>query len=238
MLQSCFPVIVGLTGGVASGKSSVSKVWAHAGAYVIDADAEARAILQRGSIGLWLVRRRFGNEVIARDGSLDRAALARVAFADAKSRSALNARTHPLIISRMLFHMFVAVFIRCHRVVVLDTPLLFETRSLLPFCSKTAVVYCPEHVMVTRAVTRGMAKDDANRRIAAQMKIERKRDLADVIIDNSGTRKALNLNALVVLRSLEPKSGIYIFRLGVFLVHVACISSMVKILHATTTVQY
>lgn len=231
MLRSCLPVIIGLTGGVASGKSSVSRLWARAGAYIIDADAEARKTLGRGSIGLWLVRRRFGNQVIARDGTLDRGALARVAFSNAKSRRALNARTHPFIISRMLFRLFVAAFIRCHRVIVLDTPLLFETRSLLPFCSKTAVVYCPENIMVTRAVARGMPEDDAKRRIAAQIGIEQKRVLADVIIDNSSTREALEINALLALRCVEPTNGIHIFRLGVYLVHAACLFSATRFLH-------
>ncbi len=234
MLKSCFPVIIGLTGGVASGKSSVSKLWARAGAYVIDADAEARATLRRGSIGLWLVRRRFGNGVIGSDGLLDRAALARLAFSDAKSRSALNARTHPLIISRMLFHLFVAVFIRCHRVVVLDTPLLFETRSLIPFCSKIVVVYCAEDVMVTRAVGRGMTEDDAKRRIAAQIKIGQKRNLADIIIDNSGTKQVLKTNALAVFRSVQPANGFYVFRFSVFLLHCACLYSVAKFFNSIT----
>lgn len=202
--RGAMPVVVGLTGGVASGKSSVSAVWKRLGAYIIDADAEARAVLGRGSLGLWLVRRRFGEGVITLDGMLDRAELARVAFADARSRAALNARTHPLIIARMVARLFVALFVRCHRVIVLDTPLLFETGSLRPFCSTVVVVYCAEGTMLQRAITRGMSVDDAQKRITAQVDIERKRTLADHVIDNSGPREDLEQHASAVFNTVAP----------------------------------
>lgn len=228
LAQCCLPRIVGLTGGLACGKSTVSRIWARAGAVIIDADSEARAVLQRGSLGLWLVTRRFGREIIEDDGSLNRTALARIAFADDASRRALNRRTHPLIITRMLTRLFTAVFIQMRSVVVLDVPLLFETGNLRPFCTSTVVVYCPEETMLQRAIARGMSESDAHNRIRSQIDIERKAELGDQVIDNSGSEEELETKGLSVLNDLKPGPGIFAFRFVVLSVHFSWISMLTK----------
>lgn len=229
LISRCLPTVVGLTGGLASGKSSVSRIWKQAGAYVIDADAEARAVLKKGSLGLWLVRRRFGNKIITADtGELDRGALAGIVFSDTTARKALNARTHPLIIGRMVLKLLDAAFLRYKSIIVLDTPLLFETRSLVPFVNTTVVVYAPEATMVRRAVERGMNSDDAQRRIKAQMDIEQKKILADQVIDNSQEPAALKKNALEVLERVRPGKGIIAFRTFVSVGHFVWIRALAK----------
>lgn len=210
------PVVVGLTGGIASGKSSVSEIWGKAGAAVVDADAEARAVLAPNTIGLWLVRRRFGDGIIGPDGTLDRAALARVVFSDNGARAALNARTHPFIIARMLFRLLWATTVELRSVVVLDTPLLFETRSLLPFCGKTVVVYCREEQQVQRGSARaGVPSEDVRRRMQAQIGIEQKRAWADYVVDNSGERDELEKKAMEVYEKVKPSTVAHLVFCGV-----------------------
>lgn len=197
---------------------------------MIDADAEARAVLEKGTIGLWLVRRRFGQGVItAETGELNRAALAGIVFSDISARKALNARTHPLIIGRMMLQLLDAIFVRYKSVIVLDTPLLYETRNLLPFVSTTVVVYAPEDTMLRRAVERGMSPDDAQRRITAQMDIERKKCLSAHVIDNSNDPALLKKNALVVLDKVRPgRRGIAVFRAFVSVGHIFWIRALAK----------
>lgn len=229
MIGRCLPTVVGLTGGLASGKSSVSRIWKEAGAYVIDADSEARAVLKKGTIGLWLVRRKFGARVIVPEsGELDRAALAGIVFSDSEARKALNARTHPLIIGRMVARLFDAIFVRYKHVVVLDTPLLFETRALMPFVSTTVCVYAPEKLMLRRAVERGMDPDDAAKRVRSQMNIERKKELAKHIIDNSNDPIHLKRNALEILDRVQPGTGILGFRTLVSVGHFVWIRALTK----------
>jgi dephospho-CoA kinase len=177
--------VVGLTGGIGSGKSTVTAMLAARGAVVVDADRLAREAVAVGSPGLRAVAERFGPGVVAGDGSLDRRALAGVVFDDPSALAALNAIVHPPV--RAAIAERLAELEGTDAVVVLEIPLLVESgRSYGE--SQVIVVDCPEEVAVRRLVEgRGMDEVDARRRIAAQVSREERLAAADVIIDNSGS---------------------------------------------------
>ena len=173
---------VGLTGGTGAGKSTVAGRLAELGAVVIDADALAREVVAPGSDGLAAVVEEFGGTVLAADGSLDRAALAAVVFADPDRRRALERITHPRIAARTGEIIAAA---RDDAVVVHDVPLLVE-KAMGPAYHLVLVVDAPADVRVRRLAGRGMTADDARSRIAAQAAEEQRRAAADVWLDNSG----------------------------------------------------
>ncbi|SHE97412.1 dephospho-CoA kinase [Streptoalloteichus hindustanus] len=178
------PVLrVGLTGGIGSGKSTVAARFAELGAVVVDADRIAREVVAPGTEGLAEVVAEFGERVLAPDGSLDRAALAAVVFADEAARQRLNAIVHPRVGRRTGELMAAAP---ADAVVVYDVPLLVENRMAAGF-HLAVVVDAPVEERVRRLVTaRGMAEADARARIAAQADDEQRRAVADVWLDNSG----------------------------------------------------
>jgi dephospho-CoA kinase len=148
------PRVVGLTGGIATGKSTVSRAWSSVGVPIIDADAIARDVVRPGRPALRLIRWRFGRKILLSDGTLDRAALGRLIFADSAKRRALNRIMHPFIIATMLGKLVYALLIRFHPVVILDAPLLFESRTLVPLCNSTVVVYCSPEDQLRRLLNR------------------------------------------------------------------------------------
>ena len=170
---------VGLTGGIGAGKSTVARRLAEHGATIVDADALAREVLAPGTEGLAAVTERFGADVLRPDGSLDRAALARVAFADDDSRRALEAITHPRIADRTA-ELFAAA--AQDAVVVHDVPLLVE-KGMAARYQLVVVVDAPVEVRVGRLVRRGMSEADARARIAAQASEAERRAVADVWLD-------------------------------------------------------
>ncbi|MDO5730369.1 dephospho-CoA kinase [Corynebacterium sphenisci] len=179
---------VGLTGGMGSGKSSVSARLAEHGARVVDADAIAREVVAPGEPALAELAEAFGADVIAADGTLDRALLARRAFADDASRRRLNAITHPRIAARTAELFALA---RPGEVLVHDMPLLIEN-GLAGDHDLVVVVHAPEETRVRRLVeSRGVDAGDARRRIAAQIDDATRLAAADVVLDNSGTREEL-----------------------------------------------
>lgn len=177
-------ILVGLTGGIGSGKSTVSSLLAARGAVVIDADAIAREVQAPGSPVLARIAERFGAEVIGPDGSLDRPALAAIVFADADALKDLNGIVHPAIGAETTRRILAAR--ETDRVVVLDIPLLTENpRSGL---QGVIVVDVPVDLQVERLVAfRNFSSDDARARIAKQATREERLATADVVIDNSGT---------------------------------------------------
>lgn len=181
-------ILVGLTGGIGSGKSTVSALLAERGAVIVDADAITRQVQQPGSPVLEELAERFGSEVIAADGSLIRPALAAIAFGDPEALKDLNAIVHPAVRTEM--NRQVAEQAGTDRVVVLDIPLLAENpRKGL---QGVIVVDVPVEVQVERLVRyRGFDEDDARARIGRQATREQRAALADVIIDNSGDIDAL-----------------------------------------------
>lgn len=178
---------IGLTGGIGSGKSTVSTLLAERGAIIVDADRIAREVLEPGTPGLAGVVDAFGSGVLAADGSLDRAALAAIVFADEGARRRLDALVHPLVRQRSGELIAVAP---ADAVVVNDVPLLVETGQAGSYDLVVVVEADPE-VRVARLVERGLTEADARARIAAQATDEQRRAVADVLLDNSGTLEEL-----------------------------------------------
>ena len=182
--------VVGLTGGIATGKSTVSAMLRRMGATVIDADEATRAVQAPGTEGLRRLAQEFGPTIVTADGELDRARLAEIAFNDPDARRRLNGIVHPLVRQWMAERQQEAAE-RGDQVVVLDIPLLFESRGAGVF-EDVVLVYAPEELQVRRLVDlRGMTAQQARARIAAQMPIEEKRLLATRVIENTGTMARL-----------------------------------------------
>lgn len=177
-------IIVGLTGGIGSGKSTVSAMLAAKGAVIVDADAITRELQVAGSPLLDALSERFGHGIISADGSLDRPALAAIIFSDKQALADANAIIHPPVIAEMRRRTDEAR--AGGRIVVMDSPLLAEIpRKGL---SGTVVVDLPTEEQVRRLVElRGMAEDDARARIANQATREKRLAIADRVVDNSGT---------------------------------------------------
>lgn len=178
---------VGLTGGIASGKSAVSALLRQLGATVIDADVLAREVVAPGTDGLAEVEREFGADVIGEDGSLDRPAMATLVFADPTARGRLEAIIHPRVRARAAEMEAAARFDDPDAVVVHDVPLLVETGQQHSY-DLVVVVDVPTEVQVDRLVRlRGMSEHEARSRVAAQATREQRLAVADVVIDNSGS---------------------------------------------------
>lgn len=181
---------VGLTGGIAAGKSVVAARLAHHGAAVVDHDVLARAVVARGTPGLAAVVDAFGDAVLTPLGELDRAALGAIVFSDVAARERLNAVVHPLV--REASHEAEARAVADgHAVVVHDIPLLVETGQAGHF-DELVVVDAPADLRVRRLVEgRGMTEADAWARLAAQADDEARLEAADVVLDGSGEVTAL-----------------------------------------------
>lgn len=189
---------VGLTGGIGSGKSTVAGVLARLGATVIDSDVLAREVVAPGTPGLAAVADLLGSEVLASDGSLDRAAVAAIVFADPDKRRQLEAIVHPLVRRRAAQ---IEAGAPVGGVVVHDIPLLVETNQAQSF-DAVIVVDIPDAVQVSRLESRGMSTDEARRRISAQASRDARRAVATYLIDNTGTIDALEDKVADVWRQL------------------------------------
>jgi dephospho-CoA kinase len=178
---------VGLTGGIGSGKSTVAAMLQTRGAVVIDSDVLAREVVEPGTPGFDAVRAAFGPEVVT-DGGLDRAALAAIVFADTGRRSALEAIVHPEVVRRVAE--IVAAHAGTDDVIVLDSPLLIETGRHRDV-ELVIVVSAEPETQIARLVARGMDEADARARLAAQMPLSEKAQVADVVLDNEGSLEEL-----------------------------------------------
>lgn len=179
--------LVGLTGGVGSGKSTVAEMMRELGADVVDADEATHAVYEPGSPGFDAVVREFGDEYVD-GGRIDRSRLGALVFRDDDARRRLNSIVHPLVREWMAQRTAEAAE-RGAEVVVQDVPLLFEN-GLERLFSTVVLVYVPEEVQVERLVSgRSFTPERARAMIAAQMPIESKRGLAHHVISNSGTRE-------------------------------------------------
>lgn len=195
--------IIGLTGGIGSGKSTVSAILRELGAAVVDADEAARAVVEPGQPALDEIRQEFGDEVIGPGGRLDRKTVAQRVFDDQDARQRLNAIIHPRVREWMAARITEAVE-QGAEIVVMDTPLLYEA-CLDGGTSETIVVWVPAEVQVQRAVGRGMEEADVRARIRSQMSLDDKRDWATHVIDNSGSREATRQQTLRLWRQLLGK---------------------------------
>jgi dephospho-CoA kinase len=179
--------VIGLTGGIASGKSTVAEMLRQRGAAVIDADRLGHRVLEPGSEGWHEVVTAFGPEVLAPDGSIDRKRLGALVFANPVARQRLNAISHPRI--RAMAEEAIAQLRQAGTVplAVLDAALLFEA-GWDDLCDEVWVVSAPEEVALERLVSRnGLSVAAARERFRAQLPVEEKRARGDVVIENSGT---------------------------------------------------
>ena len=197
-------VRVGLTGGVASGKSSVAAVLRELGAVVVDADALAREVVEPGTPGLAAVVAEFGPDVLTGDGRLDRSRVGAIVFADPARRAALEGIIHPRVRERAAE---ITAAAPPGVLVVQDIPLLVETGQAASF-DAVLVVDVPEEVQVERAMReRGWSEDEARARISAQATCQQRLDAATHVIDNSGTHEDLRRRAAEVFAELtDPVS--------------------------------
>lgn len=179
--------IVGLSGGIGSGKTSVSNLFAQYGIDIIDADVVAREVVEPGTKGLKALIKRFSISIISKDGSLDRGKLRQIAFADEASKKALNNILHPIIRENMLNQLNSSMSTYC----ILVAPLLFEN-GLQKLTDITLVVDISEEQQLNRTLLRdGGQKETIENIIAAQIKRDQRCKLADDIIDNSGDMRSL-----------------------------------------------
>lgn len=186
MLRIMFKV--GLTGGIGSGKSEVSKRLAARGAMVIDADKIAREVVESGTSGLARVVGVFGTGILREDGSLDRERLGSIVFADSEKLASLNAIVHPLVGARIAELQEQAP---TGSIVVYDVPLLAEN-GLAGMYELVVVVDAPDEVRLARLTgLRGMTEQDARARIAAQATREERLKIADIVVRNDGTLEEL-----------------------------------------------
>jgi len=190
---------VGLTGGVASGKSTVSAILDELGAVIIDADALAREVVAPGTDGLREVVEAFGPDVLTGDGELDRPAMGTIVFADAEKRRVLEGIIHPRVRERGAE---IEASAGPDDVVVHDIPLLAETGQAEGF-DAVIVVDVPTQMQVERMVElRGMTREDAEARVAAQATREERLRIATHVVDNTGTVEDLRRRVTAVYREL------------------------------------
>ncbi len=188
--------VVGLSGGIGSGKTTVARMLEKLGAVIIDADAIVHELQAPGQPLVDEIAACFGPEVLDAEGSLDREALGDIVFRDPDARQRLGRLVHPRVGAEMLRRLAEAREANVP-VIVLDIPLLFEGRdagtgsaALMDFHA-TILVWVPRRLQIERQITRdGYDRDEAERRIASQMPLDQKRALADHVIDNSGSLEA------------------------------------------------
>ena len=179
---------IGLSGGIGSGKSTVARVWEHAGALVLSADAIAREIVEPGTPGLSEIAQRFGAGILADDGSLDRAALGAVVFSSRDAREALESITHPRIAQRVQER---RRQVSPSSIVVYDVPLLVESNMVNEF---DCVVMVQAHLAdrITRLEQRGLDRTSAASRIDAQAGDEERLEVANISIANHGSHSEMS----------------------------------------------
>ena len=195
--------IIGLTGGIATGKSTVSAILQSAGATIIDADKIARNVVQKGLPGYQQIVDHFGNGVLHASGDLNRGALADVIFRNAEQKKALDRIVHPLVKAETTVRLNRIAQIEPQALVFLDVPLLFEA-GMDKGLAEIIVVYAPESIQLQRLMQRDhLSQNDARYRIQSQMPIEQKRSRATIVIDNSGSiaeTRAITLNVYTDLK--------------------------------------
>ncbi len=198
--------LVGLTGGIGSGKSTVAARLAERGVPVVDADRIAREIVEPGEPALEDLVAHFGERILTDDGRLDRAGLAAIAFADEEQRAALNAITHPRIGQRITARLE-QLEAEGVELVVLDHPLLLEGDPT-GRVDTIVVVLAPEELRVRRLVEqRGLDEDDVRARMRAQVDDEARRAAADHVIDNDGGLETLRARTDEVLERLRAQAA-------------------------------
>ncbi|XP_059938146.1 dephospho-CoA kinase domain-containing protein isoform X3 [Mesoplodon densirostris] len=243
--------LVGLTGGIASGKSSVIQVFQQLGCAVIDVDVIARHVVQPGYPAHRRIVEAFGTEVLLENGDIDRKVLGDLIFNQPDRRHLLNSITHPEICKEMMketfkFFLRVSYSSGCvtslfrnnnslgsrsrYRYVILDIPLLFETKKLLKYMKHTVVVYCDRDTQLARLMQRNnLNRDDAEARIKAQLPLKDKARMARHVLDNSGEWSVTKRQVVLLHAELERSLEYLPLRLGV-LTGLAGIASLLYLL--------
>ena len=197
-------LLVGLTGGIGSGKSTVAPLLAAHGAVILDADAFARDAVRAGTGALAAVVQRFGDEVVGPEGELDRARLASVVFADREALDDLEAIIHPEV--RRMIADGIQSHLDTDDVVVLVNPLLIEMGTHRD-CDVVVVVSASPETQVARSVARGMDEVDVRARLVAQLPLDDRARAADVLLDNEGTLEELETEVDVLWRGLTSRAA-------------------------------
>ncbi|KAH8550967.1 dephospho-CoA kinase [Umbelopsis sp. PMI_123] len=195
--------LVGLTGGIGSGKSTVSRILADLNVPIIDADLIARQVVEPGRRAYKLIRNHFGDDILNADGTIDRPKLGAIIFGDSDKRKVLNSCVHPYVRLEM-FKQVLWHWVTGAKLVVVDVPLLFESK-LYRFVNTTVVVYCSELLQLQRIVKRdNMTEEAATQRIRSQMPLNEKVKLADIVLDNSSDVDQLKLQVKNLVTRLTP----------------------------------
>jgi dephospho-CoA kinase len=197
-------MIIGLTGSIGSGKSEVAGILGGFGVFVIDADRVSHRLTAKGEVALGELVSIFGKEILKKNGSLNRRVLGKIVFDDIVARKKVEEILHTLILS----HIRDLACQKCsHSDIVIDAPLLFET-GLNKICDKTIVVWTPTDIQFARlAKAKKFSKEQIEKRINAQMPIDKKMKLADFVIDNSGSKAQLFKNTKALFAHLKSISN-------------------------------
>ncbi len=201
--------LIGLSGGIGSGKSTVARMFRELGATVIDADAIVHELQAKGTPLLEKMVAEFGGKILGDDGSLQRKTLGALVFRDPQALQRLNALVHPAVIQEMGKRIQAAASAGAE-IVILDVPLLFEgqkrgsgSAALLPYAA-TVLAYVPRAIQIERTMKRDRCSaDEAEQRLAAQLDIEEKKALANFAIDNSGSLAATQSQVSQVFEKLK-----------------------------------
>jgi len=200
-------IVAGLTGGIATGKSTVSNFLSDAGARIIDADKIAREVVEQGKPAYEEIRAFFGEEILLPNGDIDRERLGDIIFNDSDKKKHLDAIVHPRVFERSAALIAEIEASEPDAVVILDIPLLLEA-NMDRDLAEVIVVYVPEELQLQRLIARdGIDEKAAMARIRSQMPIEEKRKRATLVIDNSGSRSACRQEALKALDRLKRKEN-------------------------------
>jgi len=199
-------LVIGLTGGIATGKSTVSSLLKSYGIPIIDADVLARDAVAPGTTDLKKIVAEFGREVLLPDGSLNRPKLGEVIFNDEAKRKKLNNIIHPAVQRAMLWNVL-KLWLRGEKLCVLDVPLLIEA-GLWKWMGWVVVVYCSSQVQLTRLMERDSSTESAaSSRLNAKMPISQKLAYADYVLDNSGTIKEAEMQVGALVKRLQRQTG-------------------------------
>ena len=195
--------VLGLTGGIGSGKSAVSAMFEELGIQVVDADIVAREVVEQGSIGLKKITEHFGNEILTSEGTLDRAKLRKIIFANESEKQWLNSLLHPLIRESMITQLKQAT----SQYVILVAPLLFEN-GLEKYCDHTLLIDVPVEVQITRTTARdNVSTELAKQIIASQMSRADKQKKATDILDNNRPLEEVKIDVLKLHKKSLPHSN-------------------------------
>lgn len=216
--------IVAVTGGIATGKTTVTSVFKENGVPVIDADLIARQVVEPGKPAWSKIKEAFGEGVFLPDGNLNREELGKIIFDSPDQRKTLNEITHPEI-HKTMYKEVLKYFFLGHNFVVMDLPLLFETGIMLNYLHKIITVTCEEDIQLTRLMDRSkLSEADAKKRIKSQMSLELKCQQSHFVIENSGAMRDTEEEVLKILELLQDSKHHWKLR-GVLFATIALVLS-------------